>query len=300
MSPPPSVVVGVDGGPASTAAAREGAAQARRRLLPLHLVAGAPSILTVIPSGGAGGITAALEVGARALQQRLAVLQDELTVACPALRVTAEYTTGSAEQVLARRAGPEGRIVVGGSSTGSRPTLGRVAGRLVRDAPCPVLVHRAGGDPTGPVVVGVDCRPGTAELIGAAVDEACVRGSSLVVLHAWRVHGTGPSSAAPPEHSVAQAEADLLERLVADVRTGHPAVPVELVLRPGTAADRLLEAAESAAVLVLGRHGLRPRVPARRTSGWVLDRVGCPVLVVPVGADVRRPRGVVRARTSAR
>ncbi|GAA4333245.1 hypothetical protein GCM10023162_37580 [Klenkia terrae] len=152
----------------------------------------------------------------------------------------------------------------------------------------------------GPVVVGVDCRPGTAELIGAAVDEACVRGSSLVVLHAWRVHGTGPSSAAPPEHSVAQAEADLLERLVADVRTGHPAVPVELVLRPGTAADRLLEAAESAAVLVLGRHGLRPRVPARRTSGWVLDRVGCPVLVVPVGADVRRPRGVVRARTSAR
>ncbi|MFC7572523.1 Acg family FMN-binding oxidoreductase [Klenkia terrae] len=55
VSPPPSVVVGVDSGPASTAAAREGAAQARRRLLPLHLVAGAPSILTVIPSGGAGG-----------------------------------------------------------------------------------------------------------------------------------------------------------------------------------------------------------------------------------------------------
>lgn len=292
--PVPSVVVGFDGGPGSVAAAHEGARQARRRLLPLHLVTAEPSVLAGPVPGGSDGVAAALEVGARGIRHHLERVRDELAATRWAPTVTAESATGRPEQVLAAWAGPEGRVVVGAGGSGTG--LGPVAAHLVRSAPCPVLVHRGGGVPDGPVVVGVDCRPGTTELLGAAVDEACVRGVPLVVVHAWG--GRGEQGSAPPEHSVAAAEADLLQELVAPVRAGHPGVPVELRLLPGPAPDRLVEVAGSASVLLLGRHPLRPLVPARRTWVRVLGQVAGPVLVVPVGSGPPRPRGVVRARTT--
>jgi nucleotide-binding universal stress UspA family protein len=192
-APAPSVVVGFDGGPASVAAAHEGARQARRRLLPLHLVTAEPSVLAGARPGGSGGLAGALEVSARGVRHGLDRVREEIAATRSAPSVSAEHTPGRPEQVLVERAGPEGRVVVGAGGSGTG--LGPVPAHLVRSAPCPVLVHRDGDVPDGPVVVGVDCRPGTTELLGAAVDEACVRGTSLVVLHAWGTPASPSSSA---------------------------------------------------------------------------------------------------------
>ena len=91
----------------------------------------------------------------------------------------------------------------------------------------------------------------------------------------WRLDG-GIGSA---------AETAAVEPLVAELRRRRPDLPVELVVQQGRAGQVLVQAAEDAGLLVVGRRDITAGGPGA-TVHSVLHRVGVPVLAVPVAAPV--------------
>ncbi|WP_042431541.1 universal stress protein [Streptacidiphilus anmyonensis] len=178
-------------------------------------------------------------------------------------------------------------LVVGRRGRGDllAPLLGSVSHRLVAHAPVPVVVVPSTSTMTapadGPVVVGV-AREAPAP-IGFAFTEAESRGTPLVAVRSWTL--PSPYIVASAE-AAAQLDADEgaeLDSLLADARIMRPAVPVTTRVTSGAPDQVLLEAAEGAAVIVLGRHRRHHRtglllgsVPQR-----VLHRAEVPVAVVP-------------------
>jgi nucleotide-binding universal stress UspA family protein len=255
----PPIVVGVDGSPAAAAAAQEAAAEAHRRLLPVHLVQALDG-----PSPDRRSAGDRLEALRRALADRL-----------PGGEVTATLCEGPAAEALLDEAGTAGLLVVGAPPTGPGDVVGEVTAR----APCPVLVVRSTADHHGPVVVGVADDEGAARLLSAAALQATTRGTSLLVLDV----GRGPAGTA-----------HLGERVTA-VRTTHPGVPVEW--RPATRADlpTLLTAGRTAALVVMGRAG--PHGGTDPRLGELVRRSASSVLVVPIDVPASSSLGPIRALT---
>jgi hypothetical protein len=134
----------------------------------------------------------------------------------------------------------------------------------------------------------VDGAAGTAELLDVAAAEARLRGEPLAVVHAWRqltedaVHclrwrlDTDVSS---------RAERALVEEQVDHVRRAHPGLEVALSVLPDRAGHLLVQLAEAAALLVVGRTA---GLPTRRsaTVHAALHRTSVPLLAVPVATVV--------------
>jgi nucleotide-binding universal stress UspA family protein len=134
--------------------------------------------------------------------------------------------------------------------------VGTVAARMLRDAPCSVLIARKARDPQSwpqSVVVGVD---GSAESAAAftVADSIVARfGASL--------------------HAVASAR-DQLDRETAQ------AIAPELEERPGRAVDLLTAASESADLVVVGSRGLHRLKALGSVSERVAHQARSSVLVV--------------------
>ncbi|MGY1691494.1 universal stress protein [Geodermatophilus sp. SYSU D01105] len=266
------VVVGVDGSTAATAAARTAAEEAARRLLPVRIVQAVPSRAEV-PAGPG------LE------QARAAAV-----AALPAGSVTVVVRDGPVDLVLADESRRAELLVVGGGTTGR---LDDATAALLRRAACPVLVDRPVPAPGSGVVVGVDGGPGTADLLDAAVLSACLRSTSLRVVHTWTRRREVPG-AAEDRHRAAvdAAERHLVEQYLDPRREGHPGVPITVDVRHGDPAEALLAASLTADLLVVGRP---PASPAALTTA-LAGAAACPVLVVPVRRPlVPPPRGAVRS-----
>lgn len=139
--------------------------------------------------------------------------------------------------------------------------LGSVADQCIRYAPCPTMVVPAPddqlGDPTGPIVVGVDSSPDAQRALRWAVDAAGRSGCTVAAIHCWDdpMAGTGELSDPPPD-------LDLLEELarrrltawvfdaaIPDGRHLHPLV------RRGDPAIILVHEASAARLLVVGSRG---------------------------------------------
>jgi len=134
----------------------------------------------------------------------------------------------------------------------------------------------------------VDGAAGTAEVLAVAAGEAGLRGEPLDVVHAWRqltedaVHclrwrlDTDVSS---------RAERELVEEQVDRVRQAHPGLRVQLSVLPDRAGHLLVQLAEPAALLVVGRTA---GLPTRRsaTVHAALHRTSVSLLAVPVAALV--------------
>lgn len=147
---------------------------------------------------------------------------------------------------------------------------------------CPLVVvngsaHRPGAP--RPVVVGADedgmCEPALRFAFGFAQRHA----TAVRVVHAWS-RRTQPAFGphCPPE-PVSPLVAEL-----ADVLTGFPGVPFDLVAVRGRPGRVLLACASDAALLVVGE----PAAPRRRCRRWTASlsrRAVCPVAVV----TTRRP-----------
>jgi nucleotide-binding universal stress UspA family protein len=150
-------------------------------------------------------------------------------------------------------------IVVGSQGQGAwrRGLFGSVSTALVHHAHCPVaVIHDPPDAPTetsGPVVVGIDGSPASELATALAFDEASWRGAELVALHAW-IDSTPaiPRSAWPDFQS--SAEETLAERL-AGWNDRYPDVVVHRRVVFDQPARHLLEAAESAQLVVVGSHG---------------------------------------------
>ena len=149
----------------------------------------------------------------------------------------------------------------------------------------------------GTVVIGVDgSEAGSAALLWA-VRAAALEGRGLTVVHA-----TGFAGAMDDLEDVLASERGLLSvgrsivrEAVREARAADWTVGVESVVTTGDPSTMLVEASETAAMVVLGARGRGAVVSALlgSVSAPVIREAACPVVVVRSAADVLRDGPVV-------
>jgi nucleotide-binding universal stress UspA family protein len=211
----------------------------------------------------------------------------------PDLSVEARAVAGHAAKALADASRGADLLVVGSRGRGGFPglLLGSVSLRVLADACCPVVVVHGPDRPARDLVVAaVDIDEPCEDVFEFAFIEASRRGATLTVHHVWDepwILTYGEDTDVTAE--VAAVEADCALRLDSQVRSWHARFPeVQVTQRVGTgpAATVLVEASESADLVVLGgrRHGDgRHGMKLGPVATTVLHHAACPVAVVPLG-----------------
>lgn len=179
----------------------------------------------------------------------------------PDRTIHTELVQGDTAESLAAFSSPSTIVAVGTRhATGRRPrrswSVGaRVAGTA--DGPVAIIPHPLTSD-GGPIVVGVD-DPEETPLLFAA-EEAARSGKTLRPVRAWQGPPLWPGQT---EHDPAYLEslADMYRDLVADamesILTRYPDLMTDPIVKQGTPAEVLLEAATGADMLVVGNRGLQ-------------------------------------------
>ncbi|MFD7708349.1 universal stress protein [Streptomyces sp. NPDC059786] len=305
------IAVGIDGSPASLAAAHWAAREAERRGSGLRIVHAwhrharpAPYVpLDRTEHEWAGQL----------LQEAVRSVRG----AHPGLRITERLVCGATVAALVATAADADLLVLGSVGLGAVGgfVTGSVSQRVVTRAARPVVLVRAGrsaadehlpaadgvapeeiaGTPCREVVLGLDVSHPCDELIEFAFEAARRRGTGLRVVHAFRTPSgavsdpsltipPAPVPAAPAPPALERAEA---ERTVSAVlrtwREKYPAVPVTETVTEGRAAVVLVHAVKDAGLLVVGRRTDGRRIGAHTgpVAHAVMHHAGCPVAVVP-------------------
>jgi nucleotide-binding universal stress UspA family protein len=148
-------------------------------------------------------------------------------------------------------------------------------------------------DPAGRIVVGVDGSEHARRALRWAVDEARLRGSVVIAVHAYTIPpvllapepplGAPP---APPDPRLIERLEEAAERLLADEveQVDTDDVTVEGRVVTGLAADALLQAAEEGEMLVVGSrgHGGFKGLLLGSVSQQVAHHARCPLVIVPL------------------
>ncbi|RBY87742.1 universal stress protein [Blastococcus sp. TF02A-30] len=290
LPPHRPVVVGVDASDAALRAVRFAADEAIRRAVPLHVVHA-----TSWPFGGLASPPPEEEMAelVRSAAEQVIRTAVEAATAGGSLEVTASVLDGAPVPVLQEASADASLLVVGSRGAGGVAGLlvGSTATGVVHHAQCPVVVLP---DPTAAavqgrrsVVVGVEGRPGEEDLLAFAFDEAVLRGTDLVAVHAWReVAGEVADPALSPLVDWAGVLSDE-QRALSEALAGWREKAPDVVVREVVVRDRpvrpLLGVGLTAELLVVGhrgRHWLSP------TTHAVLHRAPCPLAIVPL-----RPAG---------
>ena len=247
------ILCGVDGTPASLVAVR----QAMR----LQDEGGALQLTAVANLAKAAHAGMAATHAAELLQSEAETALAEAGEIAPA--ATGRLVNGEPVAVLLREAETQRATLVAVGSHGRRRAagmlLGTVAARMLRDAPCSVLIAREARDAgTWPqaVVVGVD---GSAES-GAAVAAARLFGERF----------------GATVHAVASTKDQV------DLEAAR-AIALELEERPGRAVDVLAAASDSADIVLVGSRGLHGLKALGSVSERVAYQARSSVLVVRPG-----------------
>ncbi|MDX6744334.1 universal stress protein [Actinocorallia sp. A-T 12471] len=195
----------------------------------------------------------------------------------PRVKVRKALLRGPAAATLLHEAADSVMLVVGSRGAGGFPELpsGSVARQVAGHALCPVVVVRD-SVADGPVVVGVDLSRAGGAALTLAFEEAALRRSELVAVHAAEL----PSDEGAHEEFSRESGARL-QREISAWRTKHPTADVttRLVHRP--AREVLLEAAEGASLLIVGDRGDdgHPNLRLGSVSGAMIDLAPCTVAV---------------------
>lgn len=298
MTHTPYVLVGADGSDEGERAVRFAIAEARRRSLPVRLVHvpdEAPPLLSlapVVPAYDADAVAhtsmAFLDDAVRTARQWAGDDVDIQGVVRhgPRIKAILEAAQHAELIVLGTRSSRLRRILTGSTTTG-------VAGR----APCPVVCVPAGWDETTEhlrVVAAVDGSPATGPVLEAAVAAAALRDrdhhrATVTVLHAWQ-----PRPAYDDVIEAERASGDwqrdserMLAELTAGIRADHPERTLVLSARYEPTAEALVEASESADLLVVGRrgHGAPFGLSLGSVARSMISHSACPVMVVPAPKD---------------
>lgn len=252
------IVVGVDGSDGAAAALRWAVEEGKARQLPVvavmawgfldqqHAVAGAD----FDPAYGEPQALEALDAALAAALGDDDAAAVERTVVCD---LAADGLLGTATD--------DDLLVVGARGLGGFKglLLGSVSQKVLGAAKGPVAVVRpdTGGDPAGPVVVGIDASATARAALDWAIDEARARGRDLRVVHAWSAPFVGgyPFGGATFDHRLIEEGAqELVDQIVGAADT--QGVTVHKVLAYGTGASALLEEAGAASLVVVGSRGL--------------------------------------------
>ncbi len=284
-----TIVVGVDGSPASDTAVDWGAAEAVRRGVPLEVLHTlAAHSLAAAPAGGAPPLIDDDEhedvLDAAAARARRAF---------PGISViTRSETRDPASALIDRSTGAE-LVVVGAHGKGllARFLLGSVSHRVSSHALCPaVVVHRNVGATGLPVAVGVDGSPGSRAAVLLAVEEAQMRKVPLVVVHGWQPAPVSGFDTLPVSQEVIDAQHDVARSVVDDAvavaRAVAPGLEVMSVVAPMGPVLALDSESENVQLLVVGAHGHQglSGVAFGSVTSAVVDGAQCPVMVAPAPA----------------
>jgi nucleotide-binding universal stress UspA family protein len=292
------VVAGVDGSETASQAAGWAAEEAARRRVPLRLLH-AVSVMAVATVGVAGAsqeVFAAMESEGR---QYLNAAADRIRRTHPELEVRLDLLEGDPVPTLIDQSTSAGLVVLGSRGLGgfTGMLVGSVAVSLAAHGHCPVAVirGRAADEPPatgGPVVVGVDGSPASETAVAWAYEEASLRDTELVAVHAWPELASDLAYIGPDqliaswESWQGDQEAVLAERL-AGWQEKYPDVVVRRVVARDRPVRCLLAHAENAQLVVVGsrgRGGVRGMLLGS-TSQALIQHAPCPVLVARPGTS---------------
>jgi nucleotide-binding universal stress UspA family protein len=136
------------------------------------------------------------------------------------------------------------------------------------------------------IVVGVDGSPSAQVVIEFAAREAAAHGATLRIVSAWEVPPTVLSSGGVAP-DIYQSFEDEARQMVSDaasrVAALEPSVPREERVVEGHAGNALIDEAESADLVVIGRRGrgALTELLLGSISHQVADHAKCPVVIVP-------------------
>ncbi len=255
------IIVGIDGSSASDFAVSWAAHDAAIRGLPLTIVhvenPAAPtwSQAPILEESPAEQVAEGRSLLANASKIARDAIGDTARI-----HINGELLSSAIAPALVDQSKDAELIVVGSSGRGalSRGFLGSVSSGLIRHAHCPVALIRD-EDPqmpypeNAPVLVGID--GSTSDLATAiAFEEASLRHVDLIALHAWNDIDMNAIPGYDWSPTTAK-EGHLLAKALAGWQERYPDVSVHKQLVSGRAAHALVDASESAQLVVVGSHG---------------------------------------------
>jgi nucleotide-binding universal stress UspA family protein len=268
--PAGTIVVGVDGSPASDQAvswAADQAALEHRQLTLVHSVG--HNAWIDLPEYGAA-ITVARTEGQTLVDRSTAIVKRR----APSVAVQQVVRLGDPRVVLLELSADASMIVLGSRGRGPVRSmmLGSVGLTVTEQASCPVVVLRPQhvGTVRRGVLVGVDGTERSRAAIEFAYRQASIRSQPLTVMScffdtlSWAVGTVGP---ADDDESVAGYRLALTES-VAGMSEKFPDVNVTLTLHRGQARDALVHATKTMDLVVVGTH------PHGHLAGLVQSDVG--------------------------
>ena len=209
----------------------------------------------------------------------------------PAAKISTSLLEGDPADEFLRLSRRATMVVVGAnrSAASVRSTVGALYARIAARSRCVTIVVPASWVPRiGPVVVGTASDQAAQFAVDFAVAEARHSSSDLVMVHAWQLPGVGfveASNGGVATMSIPSIQRHALDVEVERVRVSAPGLKVLPQLRKGVASTELLQLAQTASLLVVGRRD-RPGIARALLGSVSRDVLGsppCPVAVVPQG-----------------
>ena len=293
------VLVGVDYGPESAAAAKWAIHDAQARGRDLVLTHGIP-----IPYGDSPMTAEMIDQMTAGANEMVYDVMSHLVIPA-SLRVHTVIEPSPPVTLLRRLAESADLVVVGRQHQKlfDRMTEGSITSPLSAHSPCPVIVVPSeyvwAPGTQKPVVVALDAETGAESTLEFAFDEAAQRKVDLTVLHAC-----------PPGELTMATGNDVvtLAEILAGWKADRPDVKVRTVIMPGEAADVIVDASTGAGLMVVGRpHQQLLGSWTRSVARAVLRDAHCPLadrpaLATPVRgrppSNPRRQRIRLRARAA--
>ena len=287
-----TIVVGVDGSKEAGLALRWAAHEARLLAAELTVVHIWQPLDFAVPAGPLS--VPAISFGsdlekdaAQVLENALAETADDVE----GIDVDTRLLDGSVAGSLVEVARGAELLVVGSRGRGGVRglLLGSVSQQCAHHTTCPLVVVRepavTSGDERQTIVVGVDGSPGSEAALYWALAEAERRGVDVLALHAWSFPATASIGYMPSASvdAIKKAATTTLDDVVRRASARYRSVTCEQVVANGPAARALVEAAQGAALLVVGTRG------HGGFAGLLLGSVGqqcahhapCPIVIVP-------------------
>lgn len=283
-TPKTRIVVGIDGSAHGWAALAWAAEEAAHRSMSLHLIHAFAPDIPMLGFGTTDQSSIHAE-GARLLATATArahaVARD--------LTVTTSLPPGYASRSLVNASHDAALVVLGAVGHGllSRATIGAVAQQVAAHATCPVVIVGHEGHTEAVhqrVVVGVDGSKPSMAALRTAFDHAAQRGAELVVVHAWEAKGLeDPTLQTDSSWPAYEGELErAVGREISSISAQHPAVKVVHRVVRSSPVAALIQAADSADLVVVGARGMGgfPGLHLGSVSNRLLGRTACPLALV--------------------
>jgi nucleotide-binding universal stress UspA family protein len=278
-SPPPSVVVGIDGSRAAVRAALWAVDAAVSRDIPLRLVC-------AIPPGGtmeADPQDEARKLAAAELAVRHAFMAVESTE--KPVKIEVEFMQGRPTRTLIDASLSAAVICVG--SVGLRHfaggRVGSTAAALATSAHCPVAIIRgkdgASSAEPGAILVYVGTSPDDGAVLQAAVEEALLRRTRLHAVTAWQSRFSDTHDSRTVAEGNRRVHAQLDRRLERWAQR-YPDLEVTSVAVHGSLLNYLAKNADPIQLVVMGTHDHDVGQLVGPAGNVVLQSTDCSVLIV--------------------